>query len=124
MTSEFKNQITAFIEHCNEVAANHGLKNVKHTAEYNKKWCKIVRFEETNNHRSVYAFVCLEDGRTQALGSVFSGDIHKPASWNAPAKHARGNIFSENFGNCAQPFGIKYLRHPEVIYQADDVEEV
>ena len=35
--------------------------------------------------RSAFAFV---DKKT--------GDVLKPASWSAPAKHARGNIFDES----------------------------
>jgi len=36
---------------------------------------------------SVHAFV-----------DMTNGDVLKPASWKAPAKHARGNIFDENNG--------------------------
>ena len=40
-----------------------------------------------------------------------NGDILKSASWNAPAKHARGNIFSEDIGASAvDHFGAHYLR--------------
>jgi hypothetical protein len=46
-----------------------------------KKYYKIVQDES-----SVYGFV---DG---------VGNIYKAASWNAPAKHIRGNIFSEKGG--------------------------
>ena len=53
----------------------------------------------------------------QAGGSVFSfidrtnGDVLKPASWAAPAKHARGNIFNPDNGlPCVGPYSIAYLR--------------
>jgi hypothetical protein len=52
----------------------------------------------------------LEDGSTKTLGNLKAGDIHKPSGWTAPAKHARGSVFAEDFGNCAQEYSIKYLK--------------
>jgi len=39
-----------------------------------------------------------------------NGDILKPASFNAPAKHARGNIFDKNTWKSITPYGPAYLR--------------
>jgi hypothetical protein len=40
-----------------------------------------------------------------------NGDVLMAASWRAPAKHARGNIFSNDNGlPCVGPYGIAYLR--------------
>lgn len=40
-----------------------------------------------------------------------NGDVLKPASWKAPAKHARGNIFDEHNGlKYLTPYGPAYLR--------------
>lgn len=39
-----------------------------------------------------------------------SGDILKAASWSAPAKHARGNIYNENPLQGCTPYGPHYLR--------------
>lgn len=50
--------------------------------------------------RSVHSFV-----------NRATGDVLKAASWNAPAKHARGNILNADFGRSAlSDYGIKYLR--------------
>jgi hypothetical protein len=50
--------------------------------------------------RSAWAFV----DRT-------SGDVLKPASWRAPAKGSRGNIFSADNGMGSMgPYGPAYLR--------------
>ena len=55
-------------------------------------------------------------GKNEVSGSAFAfidianGDIFKVASWNAPAKHARGNIYNPNFMDCVTPYGIQYLR--------------
>jgi len=52
------------------------------------------------NSRSAWAFVDME-----------TGDIYKPAGWNAPAKHARGNIYdaTQGMGQMTQ-YGPKYLK--------------
>lgn len=50
-----------------------------------KKFWKI--FRESRNERSVFAFIDKE-----------TGNIFKPARWNAPAKHVRGNINSDQNG--------------------------
>jgi hypothetical protein len=40
-----------------------------------------------------------------------TGDVLKPASWKAPAKHARGNIFDAKNGLASMgPHGPAYLR--------------
>ena len=49
---------------------------------------------------SVYAFV-----------DKTTGDVLKPAGHSAPAKHARGNIFKDDFGlKCCGKFSVAYLR--------------
>lgn len=69
----------------------------KLTIQYGSKNAKIVR---TDGQTSVAGFVDLK-----------TGDVLKAASWRAPAKHARGNVFSDNNGmeaidrNCF----VKYL---------------
>jgi len=50
-----------------------------------KRYARIVRSTSTSNH--VFAFV-----------DMTNGDVLKPASWKAPAKHARGNLFDEHKG--------------------------
>jgi hypothetical protein len=39
-----------------------------------------------------------------------NGDILKAAGWNAPAKHARGNIFDRASWKTVGPYGAAYLR--------------
>lgn len=51
-------------------------------------------------HRSAWAFL-----------DTTNGDVLKPASWRAPAKHARGNIFDAQGGTKGVgPYGPAYLR--------------
>jgi hypothetical protein len=47
---------------------------------------------------------------TKQLGVIKAGDIHKPASYKIPAKHARGNIYNKETWDCVGPYGIAYLR--------------
>lgn len=60
---------------------------------------------------SVYCFVAAADGHNRTLGSWKQGDIFKPASYKAPAKTPRGNIFNDDNGlDCCGPYGVAYLR--------------
>ena len=51
-----------------------------------KKYMKII------DGSSVWAFVSMFEGVNKG-SLVLKGDLLKPASWNSPAKHSRGNIF-------------------------------
>lgn len=78
------------------------------------KWVKVIvcgtNIEGKVIDRSVYCFVSLMDYTTKVLGVVRRGDIHKPASWKIPAKHARGNVYSAESWKCLGPYGVQYLR--------------
>lgn len=121
---DFETRLQAFIEHCNAMKAEHQKANGfnwpadTHEIQRGKKWAKIVRREYRNEPDgtiserlgAVYAFVALIDFATKELGTVRAGDIHKPASWAQPAKHRRGSIYQADFGNCAGPYGIAYMK--------------
>lgn len=79
------------------------------SVEEGTKFLRIVRKGHGNG--SVYAFVARTDNTTKALGTVRAGDVLKPATYAAPAKHARGNIF-DPFGGMGRmgPYGPDYLR--------------
>ena len=63
----------------------------------------------TTNGRRYAKIIC--DGSVYAFIDKNTGDVLKPAGWNAPAKHARGNVLNDDNGlNCAGPYGIAYLR--------------
>lgn len=42
----------------------------------------------------------------------YDGNIYKPASWKAPAKHVRGSVFDPDYswGRALGPYGVAYLR--------------
>lgn len=70
-----------------------------------------IGLDGRESRASIYCFIALEDSTTKALGSVKRGDVMKPASWKAPAKHARGNLFDSDNGlkNCSE-YGPAYMR--------------
>tara|TARA_Y100000034_G_scaffold1017_1_gene1291 strand:+ start:9253 stop:9591 length:339 start_codon:yes stop_codon:yes gene_type:complete len=72
---------------------------------------KFIRIVEDNgSQKSAFAFVAKVDGQTKALGKVKQGDVLKTASWKAPARHARGNIFDDSKGlKHVGPRGPAYL---------------
>jgi len=51
-----------------------------------KKYMKLI------DGTSVWGFVSMWEGVNKG-SLVCIGDLLKPASWNSPAKHSRGNIF-------------------------------
>lgn len=64
------------------------------------KYVKIVEVRHGSVGKSVYGFV-----------EKSTGNILKAASWRAPAKHSRGNIYDADGGASAcTPWGIKYLK--------------
>ena len=59
------------------------------TVKSGRKFIKIIR------DNSVWGFVAKSDGTHKGV-PMKMGDVLKAASWNAPAKHTRGNIFDDN----------------------------
>jgi len=67
-------------------------------AEIGRKYMKVIKKGPGSCY--VYAFI-----------DKVTGDIYKPASWKAPAKHARGNVFAADHGlSCAGVYTIAYMR--------------
>ena len=66
---------------------------------FGKKYVKIISKGKAENYGSVWAFI-----------DMSNGDILKPAGWNAPAKHARGNIYTDDYMKHMTIYGPEYLR--------------
>ena len=67
---------------------------------HGKRYTKVIRTDSRGYGGSVHCFV----DRT-------NGDVLKAASWKAPAKHARGNVFDERNGlGRMGEYGPEYLR--------------
>ena len=96
---DFDTALMRFIEFSQEVVDN----NMKQFPGQHKK---LVLMKGRR-----YIRVVSDDG-TQSSAWAFvdttNGDILKPASWKAPAKHARGNIFNAEY--TLTPWGPPYLK--------------
>ena len=99
MEAKIKDAINVFSEKTAKIYSERllklGAESITFKVTIGKKYAKLCR------DNSVHAFI---DKNT--------GDIFKPASWNAPAKHARGNVLSETGGlEALDGLGfIRYLR--------------
>ena len=69
------------------------------TVKFGQKYAQVW------NGTSMWAFIALTDEPTKAQ---IVGDLLKPASWRAPAKHSRGNILqgTASYG----PYGPAYIK--------------
>ena len=76
-----------------------------------KKFLRVVTENIGTMGKSAFAFIAVEDGNTKTLGAYKKGDILKPATYKAPAKHARGNLFDNSNGmSMMSPYGPVYLK--------------
>jgi len=103
-TPELVNWHAACVKLCEDYKVEHGYNKVPNLAaekleiSQGTRYIKISRIGPKVN--SVWAFV----DRT-------NGNVLKPATWRAPAKHARGNIFDANGGMASMSsYGPAYLR--------------
>ena len=93
---KFEDRLAEFLVALN--AKHHDDYGTFHASTPGKRYVRIMKSHGSS--RSAYAFV---DTQT--------GDILLPASWKAPAKHARGNIFAADLGlSCCGPYGVSYLK--------------
>ena len=73
----------------NNVEYSSGVETVDITIKTGRKFIKIIR------DTSVWGFVAKADGTHKGV-PMKMGDVLKAASYNAAAKHTRGNIFDNN----------------------------
>jgi len=70
------------------------------TVKKGRKYWKVIDTPKDGVGGSVWAFI-----------NTLNGDVLKPASFKAPAKKARGNIFDDKKGlGSIGPYGPAYLR--------------
>ena len=81
------------------------------SAAYMKSHFSILplpKFTVRDGQRYIRIF---RDNSCYAFIDKTTGDILMPASYKAPAKHPRGNIFNADNGlDCTGPYGIAYLK--------------
>ena len=97
-------QVQAFVDRCQAIIDRYMQERFPTLAretlsiDPGHRYYKIVKV--AHGQRSVYAFI-----------DSTNGDVLKPATWRAPAKHARGNLFDEKQGmGWMGPYGPAYLR--------------
>ena len=77
--------------------------------EEGSKFIKVVKARR--HHRCVFAFVAKSGFTTKTFGTVNAGEIYKPATYKAPAKHARGTILDLSNGMSRMTaYGPEYMR--------------
>jgi hypothetical protein len=75
------------------------------------KWIAIDSKDTKGPSESVFCFIAAQDGCNRGMGKWKRGDVMKPAGYNKPAKHARGNIFDNDNGlSCIEWTGPAYLK--------------
>lgn len=114
---EFKTRINAFKEVCQDIANTYHTANkfhdfMKETIDFSFGSRFVIFTAKTaSGGKRVHAFVDMLGGDHKGVNNLI-GDILKPASAKSPAKHARGNIFADDFGrSCMSAFGPEYLNH-------------
>ena len=72
------------------------------TINWGRKYARILKYRKDQGPTSGSAFGFID--RT-------NGDILKAATWNSPAKHARGNVLNKStWAGSHSPYGMAYLR--------------
>ena len=98
------NTIEEFIKELNEKFPKRNTWSNSFDFTEGSRFWKIISVR-TDEHtgkiysRSAYGFV-----------DKATGDLYKAASWNAPAKHVRGNINDESGLAACDEYSVKYLR--------------
>jgi hypothetical protein len=107
MSNDFENALNTFLTGaqaiCDDYESQSGSLAFGRTLtmKKGKRYVKIINTPKLGAHnRSVWAFI-----------DTNNGDVLKPASWKAPAKHARGNIFDAFNGlKMVDAYGPAYLK--------------
>jgi len=101
---DFEQKLQSFLDGCQQIICSYHKKHFPNiscstlSTEVGTRYVRIV--QNTPGSRSAWAFV-----------DKTNGDVLKAASWKAPAKHARGNLFDESNGlKYIGPYGPAYLR--------------
>ena len=87
-TSDIRTDVEKYLDKLREFAADsfkrrgYTLSPPTYTASYGPKWIRVE--EMTGPQRSVFCFIDQ------------TGNLYKPASWNAPAKGVRGSIYDDH----------------------------
>jgi len=59
---------------------------------------KGSKYAAVRNETSIVCFIARQSFHNLSMGEVNAGDVFKPATASTPAKHARGNVLTEDEG--------------------------
>lgn len=103
---EFDKALASFLKGCQKRIDDEfkmhypNLKPNKLEMKEGPRFVKIISKVQSGSGTSAWAFI-----------DKTTGDVLKPASWRAPAKHTRGNIFDQDNGlRSVGPYGPAYLK--------------
>lgn len=104
MNTENRNKIETFVSDWESLSREYHEEHYPNVPfepmeiRWGSKYAKVVRVNQWGG--SVCGFIDMK-----------TGDLYKPASWAAPAKHARGNTFVHTPRQVLTPDGhVPYLR--------------
>ena len=99
----YEHMLHCFVGRCQDVVDD-SMRNYsfekKLSVNKGRRYDKIISEDvgTSSNQTSVWAFV-----------DKTNGDILKPATWKAPAKHPRGNIYESDSMQFIGPYGPAYM---------------
>lgn len=104
--TDWNDKVDNFVKSCQGIINDYFQKNFSNlipdvlSIEPGNRYIKIVRKSDHVEGRSVYCFI-----------DKSNGDVLKAATWKAPAKHSRGNLYDDKNGvGSMGPHGAAYLR--------------
>ena len=104
---EFFGRLQGYLDGVLDIVKKDAAQYTYHTAPH------TIRFSYGPRYTRVYITEYVERPRERIYSflDMTNGDILKPATYKAPAKHARGNIFDADYGlSRTTPYGPEYLR--------------
>jgi len=103
--SELSTRLEEFLARCQNKINEHFAERFKSLAvptleiDPGRRFLRIV-VNRGDTTRYVYCFI-----------DITNGDVLKSEGWKKPAKHARGNLYNDDFGAADMtPYGAPYLR--------------
>ena len=99
--NNIRNDIQQFVNKLNAQFS----KSYQYDITFGQKYAKITSTPKLGSGKSAWGFIALEDNPSKGF---IKGDLLKPAGYNTPAKHARGNIYDGN--TKYSQYGVAYLR--------------
>ena len=102
---DLKSEVEKFIIEVNMMMADHYKKNYPSLEVKTLTYKEGTKYFKLLHDRSCWGFISKYDGNFKGA-LVKEGDLLKAASWNAPAKHARGNILdgTESYSTYGQSY--------------------